>query len=531
MIKWVCTCFTATLIPKTTCMKKNLLLILLLTGVSAMAQTPDEALRTAWFTQFGTARNIATGGVMGSLGGDITANHVNPAGIGLFKTNEFVLTPGFVLNRNKFNYRGTDTLNNKNSFQYGASGIILGSMKGGENRKWTSTALALSVNQLASYNNRVQFKGLNNFSSFTEQYLEELIKDRADTNAALSNYIYGSSLAFRTFLVDTTRGAGGQVTGYQSLVPISTGVNQSYDATTRGGYHEIALGLAGNLEDKMYVGGSLTIPIVSYSRDLVYSETDATNDPNNQFKSFEYKETFTSRGVGIGAKLGVIYKLQDAWRIGVAMHTPQFMGYTDQISSSLTANTEKYAGIKTASSKELNSGQAGNRKYNMTTPWRVIASASYVFREINDTRKQRAFISADLEYVNYRSARFSAAGDNKNDEALTDYYDILNEGIKDTYQGNINFRIGGELKLHTVMFRLGGAYYGSPYADKQLHANRILATGGLGYRDHGIFIDLSYAHALTKDVAFAYRLNDKPNTFAEQGGSRGNVVLSLGFKF
>ena len=167
MIKQVYTCLTATLIPKTNCMKKNLLLILLLTGVSAIAQTPDEALRSAWFTQHGTARNIATGGAMGSLGGDITANHVNPAGIGLFKTNEFVLTPGFGMNRNKFNYRGTDTLNNRNSFQYGASGIILGSMNRGDNRKWTSSALALSVNQLASYNNRVQFKGLNNFSSFT----------------------------------------------------------------------------------------------------------------------------------------------------------------------------------------------------------------------------------------------------------------------------------------------------------------------------------------------------------------------------
>lgn len=523
------TCFTTTLISKTTCMKKNLLFIFLLIGVSAMAQTPDEALRTAWFTQNGTARNMATGGVMGSLGGDITANHVNPAGLGLFKTNEFVLTPGFALNKNKFNYRGTDTLNSKNNFNYGASGIILGSANRGGRNKWTSSAFALSVNQLANYNNRIQFKGLNNFSSFTEQYLEELTKDRADTNAALSNYIYGSSLAFRTFLVDTIRGAGGEVTGYQSLVPISSGVNQSYDATTRGGYHEIALGLAGNLEDKMYVGGSLTIPIISYSRDLIYSETDATNNQNNQFSSFQYKETFTSRGVGIGAKVGVIYKPQEFWRIGFALHTPQLMGFTDRISSSLTSNTESYAGTKSASSNELNSGQAGKRKYNLITPFRAIASASYVFREINDTRRQRAFISADLEFVNYRGARFSAT--DESDQAQKDYYQLVNSGIKDTYKNNINFRLGGELKLHTIMFRLGGAYYGSPYADKDLKANRILATGGLGYRDHGMFIDLSYAHTLTKDAQFAYRLNDKPNTFAEQGGSRGNIVLSIGFKF
>ncbi|MES2328973.1 MAG: hypothetical protein V4539_05175 [Bacteroidota bacterium] len=511
-------------------MKRYLYILFSFTAYTAVAQNPDDALRTAWFTQNGTARNMATGGVMGSLGGDITANHVNPAGIGLYKTREFVLSPGFAMNNNKMNYRGTDTSNNKSNFNYGTSGIIFGgnARPGG---KWTSSAFAISVNQLANYNNRVQFKGFNNFSSFTEQYLEELIRDRADTNAALSNYIFGSSLAFRTFLIDTIRGPGGSVAGYQSLVPISTGVNQSYDAITRGGYHEIALGLAGNMDDKMYIGGSLTIPIISYQRDLTYSETDATGSTTNQFKSFEYKETASSSGIGIGAKLGVIYKPQDFWRIGFAVHSPQFITYTDKISSSINANTESYAGIRNVTSNSLNSGKPGERKYNMTTPWRAIVSASYVFREIRDTRLQRAFISADLEYVNYRGARVSATDANSDNTGLTDYYKVVNEGIIDTYKGNINFRIGGELKLHTIMFRLGGAYYGSPYADKELHANRVLATGGVGYRDHGIFIDLTYAHTFTKDAQFAYRLNDKPNTFAEQGGSRGNIALTLGFKF
>lgn len=509
-------------------MKIYLLSLTLILTLMASAQNPDYSLRTAWFTQNGSARNIATGGVMGSLGGEITANHVNPAGIGLFKTNEFVLSPGFLLNNNKFKYRGSDTLNNKNSFGYGASGLILST---GVNRKskWTSSAFALSVNQLASYNNRIQFKGFNNMSSFSEQYLEELTRDLADTNAALSNYIFGSSLAFRTFLVDTANNASGNFIGYQSLVPISTGVNQSYDAITRGGYHEIALGVAGNMEDKMYVGGSLTIPVISYSRDLVYSETDATNNPNNQFSSFEFRETFTSQGVGIGAKIGTIYKPKEHWRIGFAFHTPQFITFKDRVRASMTANTEGYQGIISESSDNLNSGNPGNSNYNLITPWRAIVSASYVFREIKDTRRQRAFISADLEYVNYRGSRFSA--EDENDQALVNYYNLLNDVIKETYKGNINFRLGGEIKFHTVMFRLGGAYYGSPYAEEELKANRILATGGVGYRDKGIFIDLSYAHAFNRDVQFAYRLNDKPNTFAEQTGSRGSVMLTLGFKF
>ncbi len=495
------------------------------------AQTPEDALRLAWFTQNGTARNMAVGGVMGSLGGDISANHINPAGIGLYKTREIVLSPGFLFNNNKFNYRGSDTSNKKNNFGYGTSGIVLAGTNKYGNSKWTSSAFAISVNQLANYNSRIQFKGFNNTSSFSEKYLEELTRDRADTNAALSNYIFGSSLAFRTFLLDTIRGANGSFAGYQSLVPISTGVNQLYDAINTGSYNEIAIGMAGNMADKLYVGGSLTIPIIQYNRELFYSERDATNNNNNQFSFFEYKERFSSSGIGVGLKLGAIYKPQEYFRIGFAFHTPQLLSMTDRIRSSITANTESFNGQLSESSDALNSGQGGKSTYNITTPWRMIGSISYVFRETSDTRKQKAFISADIEYVNYRAARYSASSENENDPALRNYYNLINDAIKDTYKGNVNLRLGGELKFNTIMVRLGTAYYGSPYQDAALKASRIIGSGGIGYRNKGMFIDLTYSHIMNKDVAFAYRLNDKPNTFASQSGSRGSLMLTVGFKF
>ena len=217
------------------------------------------------------------------------------------------------------------------------------------------------------------------------------------------------------------------------------------------------------MDDKMYVGGSLVIPVISYNRELVYSEKDPTSNPNNSFSSFEYKESFSSRGIGVGMKLGMIYKPKEFWRIGFAFHTPQIMGYKDEIRSSMITNTEGYAGTLSESSDNLNIGNPGKSEYNLITPYRAIVSASYVFREVKDVRKQRAFLSADLEYVNYRGSRFSAV--NKSDKALVDYYDLLNNTIKEYYKGNFNFRVGGELKFDVWMIRLGGGYYGSPYAD------------------------------------------------------------------
>ncbi|TDH28759.1 hypothetical protein EXU57_01420 [Segetibacter sp. 3557_3] len=495
----------------------------------AHAQTPEDALRNSFFTQNGTARNMATGGVMGSLGGDITANNVNPAGIGLFRTSEFVFTPGVTLNNNKFNFRGDPSASNKAGFNLGASGFIFGipNRYGG---RWSSSAFSISVNQLANFNNRVSYKGRNNQSSFTEQYLEELIRDRADTNAALNNYIFGSSLAFRTYLIDKEVGADGAFRGYQSLVPVSTGVIQENDVTTTGGYNEISLAFANNMADQLYVGGSVNFPVINYNRDLRYRETDATNNSNNDFNYFEFIEVSNSSAIGANVKLGMIYKPVEYVRLGLAVHTPSLLSFKDNIRSSLTADTEGYAKVRTESSDNLNSGNAGDRRYNMITPWRAIASGSYVFREINDTRMQRAFISADLEYVNYRGARFAASDDQ--DIEATNYYRAINNITKNLYKSALNFRIGGELKLHTWMFRAGGAFYGNPYQQSdELKANRVQATGGLGYRNHGIFIDLAYVHNFNKDVNFPYRLNDKPSTFAGQTGSRGNAMLTVGFKF
>ena len=110
------------------------------------------------------------------------------------------------------------------------------------------------------------------------------------------------------------------------------------------------------------------------------------------------------------------------------------------------------------------------------------------------------------------------------------YYDNVNETIKDIYKGNINARLGAELKFNTFMFRLGGAYYGSPYNNENIQANKWLASGGLGYRNKGIFIDLTYSHTFLQDARFPYLLSDKANTYAEQRGSLGRVLLTLGFK-
>jgi hypothetical protein len=257
-------------------MKKIFALVITIVCLSTLvyAQQPDDALRFGWFTPNGTARNLAIGGAMASLGGDLSSNTINPAGIGLYKTNEFIITPGINLNNNKINFLGSESTQPKDAFAYGTSGIVFGfpsRYKG----TVASTAFSISITQLASYNNHTYYKGVNDYSSYSEKYLEELIRDGANEQAALNNYIFGSSLAYRTYLIDSVN-TNGQLTGFKSLVPIGTGVQQERDEDTKGGLHELSFAFASNMADKLYLGIDINIPIMGYTRDLTYTETDLT---------------------------------------------------------------------------------------------------------------------------------------------------------------------------------------------------------------------------------------------------------------
>ena len=513
-------------------MKKYLPLIFLFIGHQVFGQIPEDVLRYSFFPQNGTARNLAIGGALGSLGGDITANYVNPAGLGNYKTGEIVLTPGLNFFNNKSNYRDTKFNNKNNNFGIGPIGIVFGTANN-YNPK-TSQAFSIAVTQTANYNNTLQYKGYNNFSSFSEQWSEEVSKSGLsfDEIRADPSYVYGSAPALETYLVDTFRTNGNLLVKSlpEFILESNRALQQQKTIETTGGMYEIALGYAVNKNDKWLFGGSLGIPIVNYNNTTTFRESDTSGITNNKFNNFEYIDQYSTRGAGINLKMGLIYKPKDYIRLGLAIHTPTYMfSLTDQRTTDLNTDTEDYNG-KSSASSTLFTNQPGESKYSMLTPWKFLVSGSYVFREVENVKNQKGFITADIEYVTHKSSSFYSANEVPTSDEKQ-YYNSLNNVIRNEYKGNFNFRVGGELKFNVLMARLGFAYYTNPYKDAALKANRKLFSGGLGYRHKGFFIDLTYIYSINKDVDFAYRLEDKSNTFASLDTRRGNIVASVGFKF
>jgi hypothetical protein len=495
-----------------------------------IAQEPADALRYSWFTSSGTARQQAIGGAGVSLGGDITSTFINPAGLGFYKTGDFVLSPGFKLNSNKSTYFGRTEKDNRNNFAFGTTGLVLGD---GSTRGRSSGAFSIAINQIANFSSNILYRGQNTQSSYSQKFLEEIQNNNdRDANHVANGYPFGTSLAFNTYWIDTV--GGGSSGNYQfqsrSVPLLATGLLQENRITNKGGISEIALGVGMHQSEKFYWGVTLGLPILRYDRESTFTEADATDNPNNKFDFGSITENLTTKGYGLNLKAGLIYKPEEYIRLGFAIHSPTFYQLMDTYSASVTANTESSLGTLTQTSDFL-AGSAAQFKYWLFTPYRVMAGASYVLREVEDVRKQRGFITADVEYVNYKASSFTTDPNGDNSQSTKDYLKSLNRTIDKAYKGSFNFRLGGELKFTTIMVRLGGAYYGNPY--KNLNGekgNRFQLTGGLGYRDKGMFIDVAYAYTMGKDVHFPYRLQNAAFSGASIKTTGGNIMLTVGFK-
>ena len=504
------------------------IIVILLSALNSFSQEPSDALRYSWYTQGGTARQQAIGGAMGSLGGEISTSFVNPAGLGFYRTGDFVITPGWNFLSNKSSYFGTSTKDKKNYFNFGTTGFVI---DGGSNSdKKRSSAFSIAINRTANFGGNILYRGQNNQSSYSQKFLEEIRNNNVtDPNVVAQNYPFGTSLAFNTYWIDTINGGSAGNYQFQTRAPIASGLLQQNNIVSSGGITELTFAGASNYNNKFLLGFALGVPILNYKRESTFIEADATDNANNNFDFASIGESLTTKGVGLNLKAGVIYKPAESIRLGLAIHSPTYYSLTDKYDASVTTNTESYQGMLTQKASDL-VATPGEFKYYLFTPYRIIGSGSYVIHEVQDVTKQKGFITADIEYVHYKFSSFSSQADNS-DQTTDAYLKSVNKAIDKVYRGALNFRVGGEMKFTTLMGRLGFGYYGNPYQNiNGAKGSRMQFSGGAGYRNKGMFLDLTYVYTMTKDVNVPYSLQYSPFPIAKIKGSGSSILLTLGFK-
>jgi long-subunit fatty acid transport protein len=494
-------------------MKKTGLVIItvLLISFSSFAQNTNDALRYSQIFYGGTARFMSMGGAFTALGGDISSLSQNPAGLGVFRSSEITVTPQLFYNKTSAGYKGitSDYLYNFNLSQAGiVSNIITNSSESG----LLSLNFGYSFNKTNNLNSSVRIQGVNDNSSMADYWVEN---SNGYFKNELLDYEPDAYLANRVWIIDT-------ISGYDSdygTVLSTYGENYpTYGQTIRrtisntGYTAEHAFSIGGNYSNKIYFGATLGISRLNYTGHYEHLESD-NNKVIPDFNSFNYVYHLEEAGTGFSLKIGTIYKPVEFIRLGFAFHSPVLYRIHDYLYDNITSSFDdgfNYSADNSAVSFD----------YKLTTPFRALAGVAVQIKKL-------ALLSADYEFVDYSTARFTHAGDDFN-------YSDNNLDIKDSFKSTSNLRLGAEFRINKMYLRGGYGYYGKAY--KKGHDNQDLdynsISFGFGLREQNVFFDFGFTNYRNSQKYFLY-----PGGIGYEGAqanlssTKNMFTITAGYKF
>lgn len=491
--------------------------------MSSVAQNPTDALRLTYFQNGnGTARSMGAGGALGALGADYSAIGTNPAGLASFRTSEFIFSVGY------FNAKSDSKLENQDNpnkvFSDGNSKFNLNNIafvgsKRPRKGNWTTKNWSIGLNRMTNFDGAFYYAGKSK-GSIVNRFQEKANSNPNDLYsfeeglAVEAGAIYYKNKDFTRYASDFDGKA-------------SSEISKNQQGTTSGRINEFNLAYAANYKEKVQIGGSINIPFMSYYDDKLYQEKDAETATDlgeiPSFKELDWSENYAVSGMGINAKLGIILKPSQSFRIGASFQTPTRYKLSETYGTSLRynfideptpGNLDEYD--YTAKSPD------GSFEYVIKTPWKYTASAAVLLGK-------KGFISADVDIIDYSQSLFQFDVEDK------EYQIEINQLIYDTYKNTMNIRLGGEYVMDIFRFRAGLATLGLP---NRLNSGNYLKdatktyTIGAGMRERRFYFDVAYQLTRISDELNPYIVSsDFALPVVHRTKNIGNLVGTLGFKF
>jgi len=487
-------------------MKKTILLFIgLVCFGEVSAQNEIDALRYSQQNIFGTAKFNSMGGSFGCLGGDFSSLSYNPAGIALYQNSELSFTPSFSMTQNNSSLNGNNFTNNK----FGSSISNFGFVASGtnEHEQWKRINIGFGWNQLANYDSRFYTETQNSNSS-----LSELLLEQAQGNTIENLNLWGAEPAFWSDLIDLENNFVDTATGwyafdngnYISHVNPNVEKTQSNKVNSVGDMGEYVFSLGTSYEEKVYFGATVGVPSIQYSEVSTYTESNFA-DTIQTLSSFTYKQDLLAYGSGINLKIGAIVRVGVNTKVGGAIHTPSYISMEETYSTSVSTNWGNTEDITETS-------PVGYFNYQITTPWKAIASFSTILNE-------QFLINAEIEKTDYSFTQF-----------YSDRYQFTDENnlIKNNYREATNIRLGGEANLHLFKIRAGYALYGSPYKDNPEYEMENYSAGA-GIDFGGTFLDVSYT--ISKNSYEYSMYSPETETITLLDNEKHYLLFTLGFRY
>jgi hypothetical protein len=479
---------------------------------TALSQTAADALRYSKMDIGGTARYMGLSGAFGALGADFTLTSTNPAGIGLYKSSEFIFTPavhtGSVASSQGV-YNGSDSRTN---FYLGNVGFVMTSKtKSNPNKPgWRFISFATGLNRVADYNASYDMAEMNGTNSLLDTYVNSAdginfhnIED--DPNG---DYGFDLNLAWWDWLLDLQPTPDSST--YFSPIPAGVDKLQTKHVDTWGSMNEYVLSLGANYNDRLYLGMTMGVPYIRYYESSHYREANIVGTDLKYFDRFEDLET---HGSGFNIKLGFICRPTEWLRLGAAFHSPSWFGNMRDYWTA-TMVSEFYTPDNNGDYKYVRNSPSGYYEYNLQTPYHVMGNLAFIIGNVG-------LISADYDMVDYSKAQFDAYDYSFGEE---------NASIRNSYKIAHNFRFGTEWRYNIFSFRAGARYSTSPYQNSINDGSLYGFSGGVGFKQNWFFMDLAYAYTNTKSDYYYYNTG---GIYADPISNKlrsHSVVLTLGVK-
>jgi hypothetical protein len=489
----------------------------------------NDALRFSQTRFGGTARFQGVAGANTALGGDASAAFVNPAGLGMLRKSEMTFSFAANAANTSSTFMGETTNAGNFNLNLNHLGLHFSSDKGAESTVRGST-FAITMTRNNDFQELVDYRGINDRNSLVDYFL-----DRTDGRVPwselddeLRNGIFSlEGLAYATYLINPFFGDNTTRNSYESFVPVAPTV-QSENIRRSGAQSQWNLAYGLNIKDKFYLGAGIGIATLRYAQDKRYVETvinSTTPLPNGQrlpLNNLELNEKNRQNGTGINANIGIILRPTDYFRIGASVTTPTVYRITDVYEANIAVLYNNYPFTEFRNgqpvirvlSNERASTDVIESRYTMRTPMRINGGAAFIIGK-------RGFITADVELVDYSSARFSNPDPNFS-------FSGDNATIASIYRNAVNLRFGGEARFGDYRLRGGYALNQNPMQDANDNRSRSFITFGGGLRKQNFFLD---AAVITSFFDSQYRIYRLPQNepVVNMSSSRIGLTVTAGF--